>query len=178
MHEDVEKILISAEAIERRLCELAAQITADYSGRELTVLALLNGSFLLLADLLRKIPLPLQLDCLSVSSYHGSTASSGTITFRQRPLPDLSGRHVLVLDDILDTGLTLRSVLEKLRETPSIQSLRTCVLLQKNIPRPDGIRADYVGFEIGNEFVVGYGLDYKEKYRNLPYIGVLKPSAV
>ena len=85
---------------------------------------------------------------------------------------------MLVLDDILDTGLTLRSVLEKLRETPSIQSLRTCVLLQKNIPRPDGIRADYVGFEIGNEFVVGYGLDYKEKYRNLPYIGVLKPSAI
>jgi hypoxanthine phosphoribosyltransferase len=178
MHEDIDKILISEEAIQKRLEELAAQITADYRGKDLTVLAILNGSFVLLADLLRKIPLPLTLQCLLVSSYNGSTSSSGRILFRQNQLPDLSRRHVLVLDDILDTGLTLASILEKLHENPDIASIKTCVLLKKEIPRPFSVDVDYIGFSIGNQFVVGYGLDYKERYRNLPYIGILKPGAL
>lgn len=177
MHDDIEKILLHESTILRRLDELAAQITSDYRGRDLTIIALLNGSIVFLSDLLRRVPLPLQIDCLSVSSYHG-VKSTGQVTFRQANLPDVAGRHVLVVDDIFDSGLTLAAVLERLQKEKGILSLRTCVLLSKRTDRKISLQPDYVAFEIPNEFVVGYGLDYMEHYRNLPFIGVLKPEAI
>ena len=174
MRDDVEKILFHESTILVRLDELAAQITEEYRDKELTVVAVLNGSLIFMADLLRRIPLPLRLDCLSVSSYHGGTESSGTVTFDQTSLPDIDQRHVLILDDILDSGLTLHAIREKLRAETHPLSIRSCVLLAKRKTRAVEAQADYVGFEIGDEFVVGYGLDYEERYRNLPFVGVLK----
>ena len=137
-------------------------------------IAVLNGSLIFAADLLRRIPLPLKLDCLSVASYHGGTESTGVVTFDQISLPDVTGRHVLIMDDILDTGRTLHAIRHKLLTETQPQSVRICVLLQKQVQRAEELEADYVGFEIANEFVVGYGLDYQERYRNLPFIGVLR----
>ncbi len=174
MRDDVEKVLFHESTILVRLDELAAQITEDYRDKELTVVAVLNGSFMFMADLLRRIPLPLRVDCLSVSSYHGGTESSGTVTFDQHSLPDIDGRHVLILDDILDSGLTLNAIGAKLRAETKPLSVRNCVLLTKRKERTVDTAADYFGFEIGDEFVVGYGLDYQEHYRNLPFVGVLR----
>ena len=178
MRDDIETILFHEQTILARLDELAAQITEDYRGRELTVIAVLNGSLIFMADLLRRVPLPLKLDCLSVASYHGGTESSGTVTFDQLSLPDIDGRHVLILDDILDSGRTLHAICEKFRAERQPASLRICVLLAKRKSRAREVAADYVGFEIGDEFVVGYGLDYEERYRNLPFVGVLHPNAI
>lgn len=174
MDNDIERTLFHEQTILRRLDELAAEITAEYEGRDLTVIAVLNGSLFFMADLLRRIQLPLSLDCLSVSSYHGGTESSGTVTFDQTSLPDVNVRHVLILDDILDTGRTLHAICRRLNAEGNPASIRICVLLKKNKVRDEEMEADYSGFEIGDEFVVGYGLDYQERYRNLPYIGVLK----
>jgi hypoxanthine phosphoribosyltransferase len=177
MQEDLERVLFDETAILRRLDELAARITQDYRDRELTVIAVLNGSLIFMADLLRRIPLPLKLDCLSVASYHGGTKSTGEVVFRQVALPDVLDRHILILDDILDSGLTLNAIRRKLEEA-NPRSVRVCVLLEKQIPRAAPIEADYIGFKIGGEFVVGYGLDYMERYRNLPCIGVLRKELI
>jgi hypoxanthine phosphoribosyltransferase len=174
MLDDIAKILFHEGTILVRLDELAAQITEEYRDKELTVIAVLNGSFMFMADLLRRVPLPLRVDCLSVSSYHGGTESSGTVTFDQNSLPDIDGRHVLILDDILDSGLTLHAITAKLRAEAKPLSVRSCVLLAKRKVRAVEEQADFVGFEIGDEFVVGYGLDYQEHYRNLPFVGVLR----
>jgi hypoxanthine phosphoribosyltransferase len=178
MQDDVEKILYHATTILARLDEMAHEITRDYRGKELTVVAILNGSLMFMADLLRRIPLPLKLDCISVSSYHGSTESSGRVTFDQLSLPDIRDRHVLIVDDILDSGLTLTAILEKLNAETNPKSLKICVLLRKMKARVETVDAEYVGFDIGDEFVVGYGLDYQERYRNLPFIGVLRPELI
>ena len=177
MQEDLERVLFDEATILRRLDELAAQISAEYRNRDLTVIAILNGSIILMADLLRRIPLPLKLDCLSVASYHGRTAPSGEIEFRQIALPDVENRHILILDDILDSGMTLTAIREKLDEKRP-RSVKTCVLLRKRKARRRPVEVDYVGFEIGDEFVVGYGLDYMEQYRNLPCIGVLRKEKI
>ena len=177
MQDDLDRILFDEATILARLDEIAAEIVRDYSDRELTVIAVLNGSLIFMADLLRRIPLPLKLDCLSVASYHGGTKSSGEVVFRQVSLPDVAGRHILILDDILDSGLTLNAIRRKLAEVDPL-SVRVCVLLEKRIERAAPVDADYVGFKIGNEFVVGYGLDYMERYRNLPCIGVLRPELI
>ena len=177
MQGDLDRILFDEATIHRRLDELAAKISHDYRDRELTVIAILNGSVFLIADLLRRIPLPLKLDCLSVASYHGQTKPSGELVFRQVSLPDVAGRDVLILDDILDSGMTLSTIREKL-EAAGPLSVRICVLLQKKKTRTRTIDPDYVGFEIADEFVVGYGLDYMERYRNLPCIGVLKKDLI
>ena len=153
------------------------EISRDYRDRELTVIAILNGSLIFMADLLRRIPLPLKLDCLSVASYHGGLETSGEVIFRQVALPDIQGRDVLLLDDILDSGNTLAAIREKLG-TAGPRSMRVCVLLQKKKVRARPVDADYVGFEIEDEFVVGYGLDYMERYRNLPCIGVLRKELI
>lgn len=174
MLRDIERTLYHEQTILSRLDALAARITEDYLGRDLTVVAVLNGSLIFAADLLRRVPLPLQLECLSVASYHGGTESSGTVTFDQISLPDVAGRHVLLVDDILDTGRTLHAICEKLRKESPPKSISICVLLRKAKSRAIETEADYVGFDIGDEFVVGYGLDYKERYRNLPFIGTLK----
>lgn len=172
MQSDIERVLFDGPAIHKRLDEMAAQITADYSDRELTVIAILTGSLMFMSDLLRRIPLPLKLDCLSVGSYHGKTQTSGDVVFKLA-VPDVGGRDVLILDDILDTGYTLAAVRKKL-ETAKPRSIRICVLLSKRKRGARNVDADYIGFEIDDEFVVGYGLDFMERYRNLPYVGVLR----
>ena len=174
---DIARVLYHEYTILSRLDELAHQITTDYADKELTVVSILNGSFIFMADLLRRVPLPLQIDSWSVSSYHG-TKSRGQILFRQQHIADVRGRHVLLLDDILDSGLTLRAIKDRLATEAGAASIRSCVLLRKNVARDEATEADYVGFDIPNEFVVGYGLDYNEQYRNLPYIGILKEEAI
>ena len=171
MENHIEKILIHEQTILSRLDELGNQITEDYQGKELTIVAILNGSLIFMADLLRRVQIPLKVDCWSVSSYHG-TKTTGKINFRQQTVADVDHRHVLLLDDILDSGLTLKTIKDKLITETKALDVKTCVLLNKMVPRATEVEADYKGFDIGNEFVVGYGLDYNEHYRNLPYIGV------
>jgi hypoxanthine phosphoribosyltransferase len=177
MQADLERVLFDEPTILRRLDEIATQISEDYHDRELTVIAILNGSLMFMADLLRRIPLPLKLDCLSVASYHGKAQTSGEVIFKQIALPDVMDRHVLLLDNILDSGGTLSAIREKL-QTAKPRSIRICVLLQKKKARQQPVDADYVGFEIEDEFVVGYGLDFIERYRNLPCIGVLRKELI
>ncbi|MDQ2867499.1 MAG: hypoxanthine phosphoribosyltransferase [Verrucomicrobiota bacterium] len=177
MQADLERVLFDEPTIHARLDEIAAEISRDYRDRELTVIAILNGSLIFMADLLRRIPLPLKLDCLSVASYHGGLQSSGEIIFRQIATPDVTGRDILLLDDILDSGTTIHAIRERL-QTAQPRSVRVCVLLRKKKERARTADADYVGFDIEDEFVVGYGLDYAERYRNLPCIGVLKKECI
>ena len=174
MRDDVHRILFHEQTILSRLDVLASEITADYTEKELTVIAVLNGSLIFTADLLRRIPLPLKLDCISVASYHGGTESSGVVTFGQLALPEIEGRHVLIVDDILDSGRTMQAICNRLRTEAKPRSVRICVLLRKAKVRAAELEADYVGFDIGDEFVVGYGLDFQERYRNLPFVGVLR----
>jgi hypoxanthine phosphoribosyltransferase len=178
MDEDIEKILFHAAAIQARIDEMARQITDEYRGKELTVVAVLTGALMFTADLLRRIPLPLKLDCVSVASYHGATETSGEVKFDQLSLPDIEGRHVLVIDDILDSGLTMEAILRRFREECGPLSVRVCVLLSKRRVRRTDVTADYAGFEIEDEFVVGYGMDYQERYRNLPFVGVLRRAEI
>ena len=174
----VGSILYHETTIYARLDALARQITEDYRGKDLTALAILDGSMIFMADLLRRIPLPLSMESLNVSSYHGGTESSGTVTFNHHTLPDLRRKHVLVLDDILDTGRTLHAIRERIVAEMDPASFKVCVLLQKDKLRAQHVDADYVGFEIDDEFVVGYGLDYQGHYRNLPYIAVLNEAGI
>ena len=173
MRGDLERVLFDEPAIHRRLDDIAAQVSSDYRDRELTVIAVLHGSLMFVADLLRRIPLPLKLDCVSVASYHGKAQSSSEVVFKEVTVPDIVGRDVLILDDILDSGHTLAAIRERL-DSAKPRSIRVCVLLSKKRQRAREVSADYVGFEIEDEFVVGYGLDFRERYRNLPYIGVLR----
>ena len=177
MRSDLERVLFDEPAIHRRLDEIAAQISKDYRNRELTVMAVLNGSLIFMSDLLRRVPLPLKLDCLSVASYHGKAQTSGEVIFKQVAMPDVVDRHILLLDDILDSGHTLAAIRDKLA-TARPRSIRICVFLSKKKERARQIDADYVGFEIEDEFVVGYGLDFMEQYRNLPYVGVLRKELI
>ena len=173
MRGDLERVLFDEPAIHRRLDDIAAQVSSDYRDRELTVIAVLHGSLMFVADLLRRIPLPLKLDCVSVASYHGNAQTSSEVVFKEVPVPDVVGRDVLILDDILDSGYTLAAIRERL-DTAKPRSIRVCVLLSKKKQRAREVNADYVGFEIEDEFVVCYGLDFMERYRNLPYIGFLR----
>lgn len=165
--------LIPAAAIATRIRELGSEITAAFRGEPLSVLVLMKGSLYFAADLTRAIALPLRLEFLTVSSYYDGTESSGAVHCSQ-PLPDVSGRHVLLLDDILDTGLTLREVAGRLAETANAKSIRSAVLLRK--AKPQVIAADWVAFDIADQFVVGYGLDHAQECRNLPDICVFPPS--
>jgi hypoxanthine phosphoribosyltransferase len=180
---DLERVLFDEPAIHRRLDDIAAQISERYRDCELTVVAVLHGSLMFVADLLRRIPLPLKLECLSVASYHGKAQTSGNVIFKlatasssgggQVPLLGLANRDILIVDDILDSGHTLAAVREALQAMKP-RSIQICVLLNKKKQRTREVDPDYVGFEIEDEFVVGYGLDFREHYRNLPYIGVLR----
>ena len=171
---EVESVLITRDEIARRVASLARQIQADYTGRELVVVSLLNGTVLFLADLIRHLSMPLRLDFIGVSSY-GAGTQSGELVFTKELRLDVRGRDVLLVDDILDTGKTMKRVLGKLRELKP-RRIKTCVLLDKPARRVEKVRADYVGFTIPDLFVIGYGLDYAERYRNLPFVGVLKPE--
>jgi hypoxanthine phosphoribosyltransferase len=172
--EEVDHILITEREIARRIRRLSAEIERDFRGREMVVVSLLNGTVMFLADLIRHLSLPLRLDFIGVSSY-GAGATSGELIFTKELRLDVRGRDVLLVDDILDTGRTMKRVLAKLRRLRP-RRVRTCVLLDKTTRRVEKIRADYVGFTIPDLFVIGYGLDYAERYRNLPFVGVLKPE--
>lgn len=177
MRKEIRNILFHESTILSRLDEMAGQISSDYAGQDLTVVAVLNGSLMFGADLLRRLEMPLRLDCLSVSSYHGAS-TTGVVKFNQLHLPDVDGRHVLILDDILDSGHTLHAIRDKLMAETNPLSVKVCVLLRKDVQRQRQLEADYVGFDIANEFVVGYGLDYMERFRNLPYIGVVSDETI
>jgi hypoxanthine phosphoribosyltransferase len=170
---EVERVLITEEQIEKRVKILAREIERDFHGREMVVVSLLNGTVMFLADLMRHLNLPLRLDFMGVSSY-GTGTESGELVFTKELRLDVRGRDVLLIDDILDTGKTLRHVLPKLRALKP-RRIKICVLLDKPSRRIENIHADYAGFEIPDDFVVGYGLDFAERYRNLPFVGVLHP---
>lgn len=176
MQADIERVLIDEKVIEKRLDMMAQEIERDFPDGTLVVIILLKGALVFAADLLRRVPRPLEIECLNVASYHGGLESSGTVDFLDRHFPEVRGRHVLLLDDILDTGRTLHAVSQRLREEGAAR-VHTAVLLAKDKDRAEEVQADYIGFGIEDEFVVGYGLDYKGKYRNLPYVGVLKLEA-
>ncbi|MDD3180688.1 MAG: hypoxanthine phosphoribosyltransferase [Opitutaceae bacterium] len=169
----LDHVLVSPPAIKRRVHALAADINRVYRGKDLTVIAIINGALLFAADLLRELRSPLRLDCVRASSYHADTNAAGALEIIDNLKLEVAGHHVLILDDILDTGRTLAAV-KKLIQRKRASSVRTCVLLDKKARRVVPFDADFVGFEVPNEFVVGYGLDYAERYRNLPCIGVLK----
>ncbi len=177
IREDIENVLLSELQIQQRLDALAAEIQRDYADKDLTLVAVLSGSVMFIADLLRRLSLPLRLDYLGVSSYHGETQTSGTLTLTKDLQLDVRGHDVLIVDDVLDSGLTLARIRELVQRLEP-RSLKSCVLLEKNVPHHGNFQADYVGFRIPNHFIVGYGLDYRERYRNLPYIGTLKPVVV
>ena len=175
LEQDIERIFFSAEEIDKRLEEMAGEINRDYAGKELMLISVLRGSFVFMADLTRKITLPCTVDFLAVSSYGKGTTSSGQVQITKDLSDDIEGKDILVVEDILDSGNTL-SYLMKLLRARHPASIRLCTLLDKPERRVVPVKVDYVGFTIPDEFVVGYGLDYAEKYRNLPYIGILKPS--
>ena len=172
--EEVESVLIGENEIAARVRELAADIERDFVNQDLLVVALLTGTVPFLADLIRHITLPLRLDFMGVSSYGNNTAP-GELVFTKELRLEVQNRDLLLVDDILDTGKTLRAVLDKLNALQP-RSLKTCVLLEKKSRRAEEITPDYVGFDVPDAFVVGYGLDYAERYRNLPFIGILKPE--
>jgi len=176
MHHDIEGVLFDEAQIRVRVAELGMAISERHAGSELVVVALLKGGVVFLADLIRSVSIPLQLDFAWASSYGARTESSGSVILRVFPNDDLSGKRVLVVDDILDTGRTLQQVCARLKTDLGARAVETCVLLDKPMRRAVDIQADYVGFAVEDVFVVGYGLDYADRYRNLPYIGVLKPS--
>jgi hypoxanthine phosphoribosyltransferase len=171
---EVDRVLITQDAIARRIRSLSAKIQRDFRGREMVVVSLLNGTVMFLADLIRHLSLPLRLDFIGVSSY-GTGTTSGEMIFTKELRLDVRGRDVLLVDDILDTGRTMKRVLARLRQLKP-RRIKTCVLLNKPSRRVEKVRADYVGFDIPDLFVIGYGLDYAERYRNLPFVGVLKPE--
>ena len=176
IHPDIESVLLTEEQVQARIRELGAEISRDYDGMSVLLVAVLRGAALFIADLARDITVPVELDFMAVSSYGSSTKSSGVVRILKDLDEQIEGRHVLVVEDILDTGLTLKYLLKHL-DSRKPASLEVVTLLSKEGKRRVPISCKYVGFNVPDEFVVGYGLDFAEKYRNLPYIGVLKPSA-
>ena len=166
-------IMYSAEEIKTRVIELAKQIDKDYAGEELLVVAILKGASVFCADLIREINLDVRMDFMCVSSYGNSTNSSGTVKIIKDLDVDIENKNVLIVEDIIDSGLTLSNLVDAL-ETRKPKSLKLCTLLDKPERRKSNIKVDYVGFVIEDKFIVGYGIDYAEKYRNLPYIGIVE----
>ena len=174
MDQDIDHILVSEEALKAKVTELGAQISRDYAGKQLLLVSILKGGVVFMADLMRAVTIPCAIDFMVVSSYGGSnTMSTGLVKIIKDLDSDLSGKDVLIVEDILDTGITLSHLMPMLKmRNPN--SVRLCTILSKPSRRKAEIEPDYLGFEVPDEFVVGYGLDYNEKYRNLPYVGVLK----
>lgn len=176
MDQDIDHILVSEEQLQNKVVELGAQISRDYEGRDLLMVSILKGSVVFMADLMRAVKIPCGIDFMVVSSYGGAnTMSTGLVKIVKDLDADLTGKDVLIVEDILDTGITLSHLLPVLRMR-NPRSVRLCTILSKPSRRKAEIEPDYLGFEVPDEFVVGYGLDYDEKYRNLPYVGVLKPE--
>lgn len=175
MMQDIEKVLISEEELQAKIRELGAILTEDYKDKNPIFLGILKGVILFFSDMIRAVPIKCQMDLIAVSSYGSGTTSSGKITMQKDLSLDIEGRHVVILEDIIDSGLTLSHTIEYLK-SKNPASLKICTLLDKPARRKVDLTADYTGFTVPDEFVVGYGLDYAEYYRNLPYIGVLKRS--
>jgi hypoxanthine phosphoribosyltransferase len=175
LHEDISHIIIPEDALQARVAELGAQISADYGDESVLLIGVLRGAAIFLADLSRQITSPVELDFMAVSSYGSSTKSSGVVRILKDLDETIEGRNVLVCEDILDTGLTLKYLLKNLASRKP-KSLEIVALLSKQGKQRVPIDCKYVGFDVADEFVVGYGLDYAERYRNLPYVGVLKPE--
>lgn len=173
---NIQEVLITKEEIHARIKELAAQITQDYAGKDLLVICVLKGALPFMADLIREIQLPLTIDFMAVSSYGDATSSSGAVMILKDLETNIHGRHVLIVEDIIDSGLTLNYLIENLQARKPA-SLKICTLLDKPDRRQVDIKVDYKGFQIPDAFVVGYGLDFAEQYRNLPDICILKPQA-
>ena len=173
---DIDRILISSEEIQAKLKEMGEQITADYAGRQLLLVGVLKGAFVVMADLARHIRLPLEFDFMAVASYGSATKTSGVVRILKDLDHELEGRDVLLVEDIVDSGLTLNYLLKNLHARRPA-SLEVAALLQKKDIQQVPIDLRYLGFDIPNEFVIGYGLDFAERYRNLPYIATLKPEA-
>ena len=179
---DIERVLLSQEQIAQRVRELARQITADHLSRsvatsEITIVPILTGAMIFCGDLIRQIPIAMKIGLIAVSSYPGKSLHTQGTQILSQPMHDLRGRHVLLVDDILDSGGTLKRVVPLLQEGGAA-SIKTCVLLRKDRPAAKEMPVDYVGFDVPDEFVVGYGLDYNDYYRNLPDIVTLKPSVL
>lgn len=175
MERDIERILFSAQELADRTRIMAQEISRDYAGKEPLLISVLRGSFIFMADLVRQITLPCTVDFMAVSSYGKSTVSSGAVQITKDLSEDIVGKDLIIVEDILDSGNTLHYLMKTLTaRNPA--SIRLCTLLDKPDRRKIPVHVDYRGFEIPDEFVVGYGLDYAERYRNLPYIGILKPS--
>ncbi|HHV71347.1 MAG TPA: hypoxanthine phosphoribosyltransferase [Clostridia bacterium] len=175
MERDIQEILIDANQLKAKVKELGQRITADYKGKNLLMVCVLKGGITFMADLIREINLPIEIDFMAVSSYGASTHSSGVVRILKDLETGIEGKHVLIVEDIIDTGLTLKYLVENLKARKAA-SVKICTLLEKPARRRIDINIDYCGFTIPDKFVVGYGLDYNEKYRNLPYIAVLKPE--
>lgn len=175
MDDDVLKILVAEEELKAKVAEMGAAISRDYEGKDLMLVSILKGAVVYMADLMRAVTIPCSIDFMVVSSYGKGTETSGLVKIIKDLDQDLSGKDVLIVEDILDTGVTLSNLVPMLKlRNPN--SIRIAAILDKPSRRRADIHADYVGFQVPDEFVVGYGLDYDEKYRNLPYVGVLKPE--
>ena len=175
MHNDIKRVLYTEEQLKQRVEELAAQIRQDFAGRDMLTVGVLRGAVMFYADLVRELDIPLHMNFMALSSYGASSVSSGAVRIQYDLEEDITGRNVLVVEDIVDSGLTLQYLTKTLRSrNPAM--LKTCCLFDKPERRTVDFNADYIGFEVPDVFIVGYGLDYAEKYRNLKYIGELKPD--
>jgi hypoxanthine phosphoribosyltransferase len=173
----VDQILIDEESLQRRIAELGEEISADYAGRDLLLIGVLKGAVFFMADLMRRLTVPCEIDFMAISSYGASTDSSGVVRILKDLDINIEGRHVLIVEDIIDSGLTL-SYLMRTLEAREPGTLEVCALMTKPERRQIDVDVRYVGFDIPNRFVIGYGLDFAERYRNLPYVGVLHPDLV
>jgi hypoxanthine phosphoribosyltransferase len=177
LERDVAEILIEEEALQRRIGELGEEVSADYVGRDLLLIGVLKGAVFFMADLMRRLTVPCEIDFMAISSYGGQTDSSGVVRILKDLDMNIEGRHVLVVEDIIDSGLTLSYLMRNLRSRRPA-SLEICALMTKPERREIDVPVRYVGFEIPNRFVIGYGLDFAERYRNLPYVGVLNAELI
>jgi hypoxanthine phosphoribosyltransferase len=177
LHAGVEEILIDEDRLGARIAELGEEISADYAGRDLLLIGVLKGAVFFMSDLMRRLTVPCEIDFMAISSYGASTDSSGVVRILKDLDINIQGRHVLVVEDIIDSGLTLSYLVRNL-EAREPASLEICALLTKPERREIDVQVRYVGFEIPNRFVIGYGLDFAERYRNLPYVAVLHPDLI
>ena len=175
MHDDIKTVLVSEEQLKAKVAQLGAQISKDYEGKNLLLVSVLKGAVVFMTDLMRHITVPCSIDFMVVSSYGSGVKTSGVVKIVKDLDADLAGKDLLIVEDILDTGMTLH-YLKQLLQDRNPNSIRIATLLDKPERRRAAVRADYVGYQVPDEFVVGYGLDYDEKYRNLPYVGILKPE--
>ena len=176
MHDDIQTVLVTEEQLQAKVAQLGARISQDYAGKDLLLVSILKGAVVFMADLMRAVSIPCSIDFMVVSSYGGTnTETTGLVKIVKDLDADLTGKDVLIVEDVLDTGVTLSNLMPMLKmRNPS--SVKICAILDKPARSKTDIAADYRGFEVPDAFVVGYGLDYNEKYRNLPYVGVLKPE--